>query len=513
MGREAKENFLQMCRDDDHTFIEYVIKNEKTGEPVRQARVHERMHAIWDKYDESIIMAHPESGKTSQALAKVLKTLGKNPNLRLGFLNKTQTAAMKNLSVVKGYIERSQELHEVFPGLLPGEKWADEAITVRRTTISKDATIQTFGYLGGTIQGSRLNGLLVDDLLDFELTRTTEARVKLAAWWESSVMTRLEDDAFVWMLANAWHPEDLVHELERMGWPVLRLPVMVNGTSTWPEQWSMRRIEKKRRRMSAVKFAQQYLCKPRDDGALIFTPEGMERCKEAGYGYQLLSYLGEEWHNVPGGYVVTGVDLAAGAKRSTGAVTCLFTLYLHPNGLRQPLSVRSGRWNSRQIFANMRAVADAYGGVMVVENNGIQKHLVELAQELGMGDKDDPLKAIGVPIIPFETGRNKQDEELGVERMAAEMDSGQWLIPMGAPRFFRHRSQPVYRANKEIVAWLSEAAQYDPNGHPGDRLMASWIARTHAMMLQRLWRLRQKKGRGSVKMRVLGGRRQERQAA
>lgn len=503
MGPTAKQGFLAVCRTDPHTFVEYVIKNEKTGEDVRQSRVHMRMHALWDAFDESIIMAHPESGKTSQALARVLMTLGKNPNLRLGFLNKTQTAAMKNLSVVKGYIEKSPELHDVYPDLLPGEKWADEAITVRRSTLAKDPTIQTFGYLGGTIQGSRLNGLLVDDLLDFELTRTTEARVKLAGWWETSVTTRLEDDAFIWMLANAWHPEDLVHELEKIGWPVLRLPVMVDGVSTWPEQWPLKRIEKKRRRMSAIKFAQQYLCQPRDDGAMTFLPEALELCKKRGRGYGLLTEFVPEWL-VPGSFVVTGVDLAAGVKRTKGAVTCLFTIFFHPNGLRQVVGIRSGRWSARQIFAVMREVAEAFGGVMVVEDNGMQRHLLELAQEVG-----ENMANIPVPVLPFTTGKNKVDPVLGIDNMAAEMESGRWLVPVGAGRMLgdmRHFVPP-----REVQSWLGELAGYDPNAHPGDRLMASWMARTHGMVLQR--RLRRGPMEGGVRARVLGGAGAERDAA
>jgi hypothetical protein len=197
--------------------------------------------------------------------------------------------------------------------------------------------------------------------------------------------------------------------------------------------------------------------------------------------------------------VVTGVDLAAGVKRVTGAVTCLYTLFVHPNGLRQPVSIRSGRWGAKQIFGNMQQVAEDFGGVMVVEDNGMQRHLVELARELGLG-MDDTLP---VPVIPFTTGKNKVDPTLGIDNMAAEMENGRWLIPVGAGK--ARGGKLIYTPEREVQAWLSELSAYDPAQHPGDRLMASWMANVYAKRQQRIIRRAISGRNGGVRARVIGG--------
>jgi hypothetical protein len=66
--------------------------------------------------------------------------------------------------------------------------------------------------------------------------------------------------------------------------------------------------------------------------------------------------------------------------------------------------------------------------------------------------------------------QNKHHPEYGVESLAAEMAAGKWIIPCELDGSV----QP------EVSLWLTEMLYYDPQGHTGDRLMASWIAREGA---------------------------------
>lgn len=524
----AYQAHLELCRNDVNAFVEFVMVDEETGEYLEQAHLHVKMQAAMDSQtpgyvqspdDEDgappreeekggarlVVMAHPESGKTNQlGIGRVLWVLGKNPNLRLCFLGNVQGGAKKSLQVVKRYIENGggktgcTRLRQVFPELLPSkELWTADQIIIKRTVTSKDPTIQCIGY-HGAIVGSRVDGVVADDLLDFEVTRNDNSRKELSSWWTSSVMSRLTKRAWVVFLTNAWHPNDLAHELERKGWMTLRFPVLdEKGRPTWKIRWPMWRINQVRNTdMTELEFARSFMCKPRDDGAIIFQPEALERCQKRGRGYGLIGWLDERMLEVEGAVIVTGVDLAV-SRLMTGGVTCMFTLYVHPNGLRQPIGVRSGRWGAREILFNLAEVGDAYGGVAIVEDNAAQRYLVDIAQEAG-----DGMDSIGIPVLPHTTGKNKIDPQLGISSMAAEMEAGRWVIPVGLGEI-KHGKR-VYVADREIRAWLEELAAYDPNTHSGDRLMASWMARTYAMRLQRRWRWHKRGDGGSVHVRTFG---------
>lgn len=484
-GADVRSGVVALARDDFATFAEYVGRDEETGARIRLEDMHEEMCRRVDTTPWLLVMSHPESGKTNLLVVlRVLYRLGRNPNLRIGLVSAVRNNAIKNLAAITRYIETSKELREVFPNLRPSTTgtWSTESITVERSNILRDPSVQTVG-VHGAVQGSRLDEVYADDLLDYENTRTKALREDTSKWFRTAILARTNRCVF---LTNAWHPEDLSAELvKERGFVELRYPVLTaGGDSSWPARWSLARIAERREKIGELEFARLFLCKPRDDGAQVFTVESLDRCsKTNGRGYGLIAYLDDAL--VPdAALVVTGVDLAV-TRRMKGAVSAMYTVFVHPNGVRQIIGARSGRWGARQILDNLAEVGDAFGGVAVVEDNGAQRYLVEIAQEL---ETD-----IAVPVLPHTTGKNKVDPELGIDSMAAEFDAGRWILPYayGTP-------------DAEIKALLGELTVYDPASHPGDRLMAVWFARTYALRVLRRRRARARAGGGDVRVSVLG---------
>lgn len=479
----VRDGIVSMARTDFATFCEYVARDEETGARIELEDMHERMCDAVETHPWLVVKAHPESGKTNLLVVmRVLFRLGQNPNLRIGLVSSVRDVAKKNLAAIAKYIETSKELRAVFPDLKPSESgtWTTETLTVARTNIMRDASVQTIG-VHGTIQGARLDEVYGDDILDFENTRTKAMREDTSRWFRTAILARANRCVF---LTNAWHPEDLSVELVKSrGFVELKFPVLkADGSSSWERRWPLERIQERREKIGELEFARLFLCRPRDDGAQVFTTESIERCKRRGVGYALVPYL-DDRHVPDDAFVVTGVDLAV-TRRMKGAVTAMYTLFIHPNGVRQIIGARSGRWGARQILDNLTEVGDAYGGVAVVEDNGAQRYLVEIAQEL---DTD-----ISIPVLAHTTGRNKIDPTLGVDSMAAEFDAGRWIIPV-------ERGTP----SAEIVAMLGELEVYDPANHPGDRLMALWMARTYALRMMRR-RRRSSATSGDVHVSVIG---------
>lgn len=481
-GTHAYESLIALCRHDVDAMCEFVLRDEETGRPVEQAQMHVEMQRAYDESRFVVVLAHPESGKTSQlVVGRTLYELGRDPTERHVFLNNGQDGAKKNLGAVKKYMERSEELRAVFPKLRPGSLWREDAITVEGAGITRDPSVYCLGF-HGNITGARIDRAKVDDLLDYENTRTEAARRDAESWFKRTFLTRLTQRATLAYTTNAWHEDDLTHVLEDDGWRTLRYPVLdAAGRSTWPERWPLTRIAEWRRRLGELEFARMFLCEPRDPGAMSFRPEWLRVALRRGVGY---GFVDSVVHAPEGALVVTGVDLGA-SRKMTGGATTMFTVCVHRGGLRQLIAARSGRWSGGDVMRNLVDVGERFGGFIVVEDNGVQRYVVELANEEEV--------AVPVPVLPFNTGRNKYDLTLGVDAMAAEFEASRWVLPSGR----RGKDVP-----EEVRRLLGEMRSYTPGGHPGDRLMGLWFARTWALR-----RLRALEGgrRGGVHVSVIGG--------
>jgi hypothetical protein len=501
-AQRAKAALISRARIDFNTFVAFVLKDEQTQARVKQAWLHKKWNDLRQKHTRLVLFSHVEAGKTQQlSIALTLYTLGRDPRARVAIVSNTQDQAKKIVASIKSYIERSVELREVFPDLRPGDKWAESLITVKREGSIKEPSVQAFGATG-KITGARLDLVIIDDIHGEDNVRTKDQRDKVHQWFYSTPMSRLTPNARVILVGNAWHPDDLLHRLEREGWPAYRFPVVVSeelaakfpddklqvGESTWPERWPMTRIEVLRKgnhQQPAIppgEFARAYLCIARDDHDARFKQAWMDQAKRRGevsglHGFvhsarELLAeeYSPEELDSVAGdimgsmfeptrdGLAVrlyTGVDLSTGEAKD---FTVLFTICAYSNGDRRVLNIEAGRWQIDEIIARIIGCHQRFGSIFMVENVGTQQWLLQLLT-----------KHTAIPIYPVTTGRNKADPIFGVESLAAELANGKWIIPS------KHNFAP-----DEAEAWIEEMLFYNPKTHTGDRLMASWFARTAA---------------------------------
>lgn len=446
---------IEAARWDINAFITAVMRDEKTGMPLEQAPIHESWHELADEHDRLIIWSSIESGKSSQlSVARTLFVLGTEPTARVAIVSNTAGQAEKVLRAISQYIEGSAELHAVFPELKPGNQWTSRAITVKRSVISKDPSVQTLG-VHGNILGSRIDYLIIDDLLDVENTATAAMRDKCFAWLQASCLSRLTKAAKVLVVGTAFHPEDSLHKLARLpGWKAFRYPALDDGGKPrWPERWSMERLEKTKATLGPLEFARQLLCVARSDDEARFKKEWIDGCLAKGVGKQLVYGLGVM---PPGFKTYTGVDLAIQQKDGADS-TCLFTIAVHPGSQdREVLNIETGKWSGPEIVNRIIDTHQRYMSICVVENNAAQDYILQFARGQW-----------AVPIRPFTTGRNKAHPEFGVESIAMEMAGRKWIIPS-------YGGQP---AHPEIFQWVQEMLFYQPTAHTGDRLMAAWFAR------------------------------------
>lgn len=451
---DLDEAHRQAARMDPDSFLEYILRDEETGGIITQATLHSDWQALCTKYDRLLVWSHVESGKTNQiSVGRTLYELGKNPALRIAIVSNTQEQAKKIVGAISKYIEQSDEVQAVFPELKRGDGvWTQTALTVKRPTLSKDPSVQAFG-VHGNILGARIDLLILDDVLDYENCRTPSMRQDLWDWYFSTLAGRLTRGARVWVVGTAFHPDDMLHRFSKHpGWHAVRYPVIDpdTGNSRWPDRWPMERIEQRKRGMPPIEFARQYLCQARDDTDAHFKKDWIDACVARGADKKFVYALPVV---PPRCRVYTGVDLAV-QKHNAAGETVLFTILVNPRGDREVLSIEAGKWSGPEIVQRIIDAHKRYLSICVVENNAAQDFIVQFARG-----------AFAVPIHAHTTGRNKSHPEFGVESIAAEMAGAKWIIPSKGG------------LHPQTQAWITEMLYYDPQGHTGDRLMASWFAR------------------------------------
>jgi hypothetical protein len=473
--KRARRARAEICREDVNEFCIFVGRDSETGRPIKQKEIHEEFQYLADMHKRLIVMSFPECGKSVQlGVLRSLWKLGLNPNLRICFVSKNADNATKNTRMMKEYIEKSEELAEVFPEMIPSAPWTDSAFTIRRPQIDRNPSVQAIG-IDGSPTGSRIDILILDDVLDLDNTMSEAERKRVLRRIRGTFIDRLSKDGVVIFLTNAWHPEDAAHIFEdeakkgMSNWKVARFPVYYeneNGEKilAWEDKWDWERIEEARSDMGALEFARAHLCKARDDGESPFDSDAIENAIKIANEYEIDLVYSVRPEECAGFAIVHGVDLAIKKKKKnhrSAIVTILLDLEtLH----RQLLWVESGRWSSSEIRDRILDHDRRYGGLFVVENNAAQDWIIDIIYN----QSDLPIEKRRLPaIVPFTTGKQKAHPEFGVEGIAAEFSRDLWIYPDTGPA----------DAVSESMELKGEMLYYVRGTHTGDRLMALWFAR------------------------------------
>jgi hypothetical protein len=445
------------ARHDVNAFIEYVMKDEETGALLRQADLHRTWHALLDRHSRLICWASIASGKTqSISIGRTLFELGRDPSLRVVIASNAEKQAEKIVRSIAQYIERSAELHEVFPNLRPSTPWNQSMLTVERSGIAKDPSVQATS-IHGNILGARTDLLILDDVLDYENCRTPLQREDLIGWVHNALLGRLSAKGRVVVIGVAQNKEDLMHVLAaRPLWQAYRFAVEDRfGNPRWPERWPIERIEKMRATLSPSEGWRQLDCAARSDEHAVIQEAWIEVALRNGeMATPLQVHQGESCLlNVPKPWrTVVGVDLAFSQKAhaNLSAVVCVL---VHPQGLREILCVEAGRWHGPVLMQRILSMHKRFASSgIVIEANAGQ---ILLGQWLKSVDEQ-------LPLIPYTTGAGQKSLQAKIEQLAGEMAHGQWSIPSIGGR----------ARDYETGLLVRDLLSYSPKDHVPDRVSA-----------------------------------------
>jgi len=414
-----------------------------------QAGVHEQMQIACDRHQRLVLWAPPEFGKSRQiTFRRLCWEIITNPDIRIGIVGAKDQQARDLLRGLKQTLKRAYV--QGAPGVLLQDR--DDRILVARTITEPEPTVQAIG-IGGSFIGARLDLIVIDDAIKFADSWSGADRERKYKWIISSeCMGRLLPKAQLWVLGNTWHPEDAMHRLVAShGFHAERVyaatdPVTLEGC-TWPEVFPKERLEQKRKDLGGLEFARQYFHQAVNLENQRFKAEWFEAAFARGRTLSL------EYEYKSLFQVFHGVDYGVGQKAHHDK-TAEVTLEVNKAAERRLLWVDGGHYQSPEIRDRLLRVQDRYPGVSIrVEHAGQQAMLTPVLQEAG------------VHVVPHNTtAASKHDVAWGIEALAVKWESGLYVLPARS------------KDNEHIQALIRDCLYYTPQDHPGDYLMALWIA-------------------------------------
>lgn len=443
-----------------------------------------------------VVVAASKLGKSTLiTYGDTLVTLGEDPeNARILVGSATKPNAQKHLIYVRSQIESNPRVRLVWPHLQPGVLWQQDQFRVAGSQQAQPS-MQAIGDMAH-FQGFRASKHVYDDMVDPTIA-LSRYLCEQQAEWVMDIEDRVDANGPRLFIQNAHRSHDTGHILaKKFGWDLYVMEAIdAKGKTLYPKIWPQDVCDK----YPPARKNQHLRAIPPAEGEVIFEEAWIDLCRRTGIGLTLAPAL--DASALPNGlFVVIGVD-PAGVKsddegdewglvvglcgpaeyfrdsiqhRYEASREVLDNLATHNAGKHtqdqylviQLLHVDGGRWG---VVDGKRKIAEAharYGGVVVVETNGVQGWLVELLK----------LEHPQILVRSQATGANKHHTSFGVSAEANATSVGAWIFPS------RETSPGVYASESQTETLIQNMRDYNPTAHMPDRLAALWLARCGARL-------------------------------
>lgn len=272
-------------------FINFKFFQEDTHKLVHRFMQRNTGVSYIDEAPFQMLQMPRETGKsTCGTVGYAIWMACKHPNIAILIANEKEETAKDFIKSIKWHFEANALLRALFPEVIPPDfnqtEWSSTRATLRRTTGRPEATFDCTG-VGGTKVGKHYDIILCDDLISKEgresAIRQSWIAVEETSRWVNQLPPLLSAGArqtigpgfpFIRFIGTRWFQGDtyehiekvfsykedkrkfnltiklsngstVSHEIYRAGdLSVLRLSGIKDGKATFPEVWSLDRIEK-----------------------------------------------------------------------------------------------------------------------------------------------------------------------------------------------------------------------------------------------------------------------------
>jgi hypothetical protein len=197
-------------------FIEFAGRSEE-GAGIELDHIHKmwchHLTYCWSRGLHAGILAPFGSGKSSTlAVPLSCYLIGRNPQIRIKLVANHDDYAKRRVGAAKAIME-TVEYQQVFPHIVPGEKWTDHELEVARMRGPIDPTLHARGVLTAGV-GTRADVEIFDDVCDQLNSEEPGSRRKVKEFVRRTWLSRLDQKAgrALW-IATPWDPDDATYDL------------------------------------------------------------------------------------------------------------------------------------------------------------------------------------------------------------------------------------------------------------------------------------------------------------
>ena len=228
----ARTRALQAeCREHPAKFWTYVARDDRPKKTRNKAAAsvlkmepfHLQMFRVWNDPEapNSLIMAPPGHGKSTNLRGQILYEIGHHPELRCLYITDEVRKAQKTIQVLHRTLI-SPRYRALFPGIRvlgrgDNAESSSRAITVARDNwISREPTIEA-AAIESRIQGNRYDRIYGDDFCSPEVRYYPSIRQKTTDNWHAVVETRIAnpETARIRIICTPWHKDDTPNRIAR----------------------------------------------------------------------------------------------------------------------------------------------------------------------------------------------------------------------------------------------------------------------------------------------------------
>lgn len=252
----------------------------------------------------SAVVCPPGSGKSTW-ISEIAPPwmIGNNPQELILHLHANDEKANAYLTTMQQVFEHNTFHAQIFPDVVPDKdrgwssrglyfKWRD--YTGKWPIIdkegwahqgAKDPQYVSIGFMGGAI-GRRADKIILDDPFDPNEIDSKVWRDRFKRRFKTVIKSRLKPGGRIIFVCNRWHFDDMVPELETMGYELVTFPAIIEvrdeagmlmwEKSYWPEVWSIEALKEIKKDLGATDWNCLYMGHPGGKDGLTFKRDWLQ---------------------------------------------------------------------------------------------------------------------------------------------------------------------------------------------------------------------------------------------
>jgi len=336
--------------------------------------------------------------------------MGQNPSMKIIQATHTTELAVNFGRKTKNLIE-SDDFREVFPGV----KLAADSKASGRWDTSNGGMYYAVG-VGSNLAGRGGDLVIIDDPHSEQTAMSANGFDDAWDWYTGGPRQRLQPGGSIVLVQTRWSEKDMTGQLLRAQaknpladqWEVVELPaIFEDGTSCWPEYWSLEDLTSVKESIPPSKWNAQYQQNPTGEENAIIRREQW-RCWEKEKIPQLE-------------YVIQSYDTAFSKKQTAdySAITTwgIFTPEEGGSDNIVLLDARRGRWN----FPELKEIA-------YEEHEYWEPDMVIIEAKASGTPLTDELRRAGIPVMNYTPGKGR-DKVTRMHMVAPLFEAGMVWAP------------------------------------------------------------------------------------